>query len=972
MTTRRPPSFSDTWVAPLLELADTDPHPEVRLAALIAAAHFPLGRTAWAKLVKAGLQLLRGAPGGSPLRRNALSFAARVPLLSVREVLRKMAQDPAEPDRDAIAAALEEVGDPSRIRALLARAEAGAPDAFRLLAMAPLEQTSLTPADIPPTAEAGFWRALAVGRLGDFHALADVFAPDASVPHIFWGSPWSAYEDVAVIRPIPDALSDALHALLSRLDDPELAARTSHDQARALRLTAWAATGSADAEGEPLPPPRPFGPIAAPAPFRTRKAPAGLLRTQVAATQPKHDDGQIAWMIARTPTESLIRETVAVLHEEPSPAARLRLLDILGKTADCQAGSAPTPFRGARGGVAPSGRREVIDDRTKALLRPPAPPPAASAPPSAAPEWAAAGASPPVAFADTGPATPAAAEPAEERRVRAWILHEGRRRATFVAGASNTIRCWIGLPEEDAAATADKTIPAVHLPPEGLPLSVELCWRDQRDHGSMLLPAARTARSGDCDLQLEIPADERYVSAEIMFRYGGRCFEVVTVEAAVLAPGEEEGPRDALRVRVQLSRREVIALDDALPCTSTLVFGAPTASGGSATLQVYDGKGGRNFTLTSPGKAIERLNEMLFSTEKSLVRRRAATPEAEAVLDADDEEVRGLLHKMACFGAGLYNELERQGLADPGDRIQLLSLDPEVILPLEFVYDRGYPVEAARLCERWRDALEVDAKACPVCKTPADSETLRHAPTICPLGFWSLRKVIERLDPDAAAGTSAPQPQRRSLPPIDSAVFASSNKVPEEERRATWTSIHDSVGNATLARHWDEWYAAVKTHPRLLVALPHHDEEGLEDFLEIGDESLGRDLARLGRGQIRPDYVNPGGLEPGPILLLLGCRTGAESELGYVRVIREFQKLKTSIVLGTLGQILGRHAAPLARELVAELAAIDDPEADFGTLMRRVRRRMLAQGYLLSLCLVALGDAEWRLTPRPVRPLPLP
>jgi hypothetical protein len=80
---------------------------------------------------------------------------------------------------------------------------------------------------------------------------------------------------------------------------------------------------------------------------------------------------------------------------------------------------------------------------------------------------------------------------------------------------------------------------------------------------------------------------------------------------------------------------------------------------------------------------------------------------------------------------------------------------------------------------------------------------------------------------------------------------------------------------------------------------------------------------------------------------------------------RYFQQLNASIVLGTLAQILGRHAAPLARELVSQLVTLDDPQADFGTIMRRVRRRMLAKGYLMALCLVALGDAQWRLTPRP-------
>ncbi len=987
-------NFSDEWVRPLLELGRSDPAPEVRLAAVMAASHFPLGPTAWRNLAEAVWQIVRTAPAGSQVRRAALSFAAGIPLLSVRQELRRMAEDPAEPDRDAIAAALAEAGDPSRIRALVERAAGGDHDAYRLLTIAPLEDTSLTPADLPPCAEAEFWRALAIGRIGSFDALEDVFAPEAPLPDLFWGSPWVAYDRIAAIRPIPAPLNNALRIMLSRLDDPQVAERNGHDLARALRLTVWAATGMADAEGDPLAPQRPFAPVTPPEPFRTTKGVTSVLTAQIGARQPEHDDGQVAWMIADTPGDRLIREVVALVRRDWPPAARVRLLDILGQAADCQAGCAPTPFRGAgsRGGAAHTPRRDLIDDRVRSSARPPAMPPSpapasvARGAPAPRPEVsdrsfgapASAAAAPPV---DDRTATAATAPASDERRVRARIRHAGQVRDTFVAGAANVIRCWIGLPEDDGAASSDAAIPTVPIPQRGLELSVELCWGEQRDSTTLLLPASRSARSGDCDLRLDVPADERYVSAEIMFRYRGRSFEVVRVEAAALAPDEAAGPRDALRIRTQLSRREVIAVDDAQPCNSTLVFGPaptpgdPAAANGKPSLRIFDGSGGRNYALKSPGKAIEALNTVLFSTEKSLVRRFAATPGTEAVLDANDEEVRVLLRDMARFGASLFNQLDQQGFADPGDRIQLLSLDPDVVLPLEFVYDRGYPVDAAHLCAGWQGALEANATVCPACgAAPLTADARRHAQTVCPLGFWSLRKVIERLNPDGAASASAPAADRRRLPAIDSAVFASSNKVPEDERNATWETIRAHIANATLARHWDEWHDAVKQHPRLLIALPHHDEEPLEDFLEIGDESLGRDLARLGRGQIRPDYVNPDGREPGPILLLLGCRTGAESELGYVQLVREFQKLKTAIVLGTLAQILGRHAAPLARELVTQLLEVNDPETDFGTLMRRVRRRMLARGYLLALCLVALGDAEWRLTPapRPSSGTPLP
>ncbi len=369
--------FSDEWVRPLLELGRTDPAPEVRLAALLATSHFPLGRAAWRDLAEAVWQIVRTAPAGSQVRRAALAFAAGVPLLSLRETLRRMAEDPDEPDRDAIAAALAEAGDPSRIRALVARAASGDPDAFRLLAIAPLEDTSLTPADLPPCPEAALWRALAIGRIGNFDALEDVFAPDAPLPDLFWGSPWVAYDRIATIRPIPTPLSNALRIMLSRLDDPQVAERTGHDLTRALRLTVWAATGIADAEGDPVAPPRPFAPVTAPEPFRTTKGVTEVLTAQIGARQPEHDDGQVAWMIADTPGDRLVREVVALVRRDWPPAARVRLLDILGLAADCQAGCAPTPFRGilAGGGAKRALRIDLIDDRMRSSARPPAMPP---------------------------------------------------------------------------------------------------------------------------------------------------------------------------------------------------------------------------------------------------------------------------------------------------------------------------------------------------------------------------------------------------------------------------------------------------------------------------------------------------------------------------------------------------------------------------------------------------------------------
>lgn len=557
------------------------------------------------------------------------------------------------------------------------------------------------------------------------------------------------------------------------------------------------------------------------------------------------------------------------------------------------------------------------------------------------------------------PIPPTSGEVTEARRVRAELWHGGSVRRTFVAGATNAIRCWIGLPASDDAATADRVIPAIALPPQGIDLSVELRWAGEPASDTIHLPADRTASSTACDLHLDVPEGATEVVAELMFRYRGRCFEAVAVQASALPVGQPESPEDsALSLRTRLEHRRVIALPDAEPCTATLVFGA-----GGTRLGTYLGGGGRTYELPTPARARDALSAQLFAAQQSLVRRSADVRDGRQVLNTGDEDVRVLIRDLARFGAGLFTQLRQQGLSDPGSRLQVLTLDPESLVPLEFVYDRGNPDSGARLCAGWAELadLPADASECPACGPPPDEPPL-HTAVVCPLGFWSLSRVIERLDPTIAEGGSMPLPGRRSLPAIASVVFACTNQVPEEDQAAAWEAIRAHVPDAVLAHDWDEWSRDLGARPTLLVALAHHGEGDFEDYLEIGAAGLPPDVAHLRRSQLGPAYVNPDGHDPGPILLLLGCRTGVESDLGYVELVREFERYRASIVLGTQDRILGRHAGPLAAELVSELTSVTEP-ADFGSVLRRVRRRMLGRGLLLGFGLVALGDAAWRLSP---------
>ena len=568
----------------------------------------------------------------------------------------------------------------------------------------------------------------------------------------------------------------------------------------------------------------------------------------------------------------------------------------------------------------------------------------------------------------------------DERRVNAHILFAGKKRKTFVRGAENTVRCWIGLPEKGVPTSNEDIQTNMPIPKDGLELTVQILWRTESDSGKIILPANKTARSGDCDLHLQVPDNARYISAELSFRYRGSVFEMIRLETDVLSADEQEQDHHELLLQVEMQHREAIEIEDRQEVDSTFIFGEDRskldAADGTApsTLRKFGRGDPDSFDLSDANEAINFLNKELFITEAELANKAVSTTTHNDGngLDGKDEDVIRIMRQMAAHGAVLYNKLNRQHFDDPGERIQLVNTERSGNVPIEFVYDRGHPARDATICMDGIKALNSDAEDCPKCKPAKELKPEdRHKPKIiCPFGFWSIKKIIERKDPPARSSAiegsqSVPRTDRRNLSVIDRALFASSDRVPEDERIKTAEALAEHFVNPGVAQNWSDWRKMVKDNqPPLLLVLPHHHIEDKLDYLEIGAKDLAFDERLLSRGEMDDSYVNPNALDPGPIVILLGCRTATESETGYVQLARTFQELSTSIVVGTLAKILGRYAAPLARELVAELVSVDDDVTDFGTIMRRVRRRMLGKGYLIALSLVALGDAEWRLTPR--------
>ena len=244
------PRVNTAALAPLLDIARTDPDPAVRLAALEAAARLPLGEEGWCALAAALTSAVQAARHDAPERMAMLVLSARVPLKSVRRRLRSIAADSGDPAAPAVAQALAEAGDPSQIERLLAEACAGQWHAFEGLAAMPLEEagfaSSLLPVPPPDEPQARFWHALAAARLGDWRWIDRFVSGEEPEPPLFFGPPGIACARIAALGPWPDALKAHLAARLAQtdgIDDPE--------RRRMARIVIGAVTGAADAVGMP-------------------------------------------------------------------------------------------------------------------------------------------------------------------------------------------------------------------------------------------------------------------------------------------------------------------------------------------------------------------------------------------------------------------------------------------------------------------------------------------------------------------------------------------------------------------------------------------------------------------------------------------------------------------------------------------------------------------------------------------------
>jgi hypothetical protein len=246
--------------------------------------------------------------------------------------------------------------------------------------------------------------------------------------------------------------------------------------------------------------------------------------------------------------------------------------------------------------------------------------------------------------------------------------------------------------------------------------------------------------------------------------------------------------------------------------------------------------------------------------------------------------------------------------------LQIVATKPDAVIPLELVYEYKSPAADAKVCPNAQKAL-LDGK-CPADCVPKDSP----ASHVCPMGFWGLRKVIERHVHNPALGQEGYVEAVEAIAGRDvialkgAALLAASENVPPKARKNLEASVvkgWKTAGTVNPVEKWAQWKTTVNAkRPTLLVALPHSSGANAGISLEISGDTL---ESRL----IDEDYLRPAKDRPPPLVLLMGCRRGrCRATPGpYTSHVAQFPARRSApVILGTLAVIEGGDATRPRRE----------------------------------------------------------
>ena len=552
-------------------------------------------------------------------------------------------------------------------------------------------------------------------------------------------------------------------------------------------------------------------------------------------------------------------------------------------------------------------------------------------------------------------------------QAQVWLGERRLAEEPLAAGKVHRLDVRIARPDEEWVM-APGAFPSEELPPgaDGHLLTVVLV-------APGVLPEPQTASiwlperddSAPCSFHFVPPENAATFDARVTILYRSRILQTLRIRAAVGKAREKEAPLS-------------IALESVLRANLDDLSGS---AGFDVALLFNDIDGAHGLTAFAGDGADARAAFIRLGSVKSFVK--SLRDELEKItrspgdyVGLDAQATKLLLVTLARAGSTFANalrELPRMravlaGIDGTGRRLQVMSIDPDDLVPLELAYDRVFP--------------DVDAELCPGLKPggACGDGCPNDRKTVCARGFWGIRHVIERrLYEESVAAEiqskgaeyalrSEPGENRPALAPCRTVLFGSADKAANFDKKSfdeMVKSIEATLATASVklvtSAAWEPWATQVKEfHPELLLLLPHTQTEAGADVLEIGaDQHIAAvEIAQEKRHVCQPAPTPP---TPGPLVVLLGCRTALEGT-PFSSFIGAFRQAHASVVIATLSTVRGRHMAPVAKEAIELLMArANGPRCSIGEVVRDLRLRVLAKGLPIGLALVAFGEADWQL-----------
>jgi hypothetical protein len=580
------------------------------------------------------------------------------------------------------------------------------------------------------------------------------------------------------------------------------------------------------------------------------------------------------------------------------------------------------------------------------------------------------------------PAPPPPAPPPEQARyIQAQVAEPAAGAAHLPAGAPLLAECqykldvhigppdleWLGPPPE--AVFPDHELPPTQTFNQLQVVFFEPFHAPDPQLQTIQLPSRGS--SSTASFNFTTLPDRADFEARIGMLYQNRILQTALLRSRVLTPERPvvlEGEAGLHMVIEALVRDRLSGLENDPGFGASIVLNQTPA--GEHGLQAFSGDQALSVSLGGVQPLITAIKSELSAIYRS--------PEkfADGLWGNASQE---LLFRLAVSGSLLFKSLlQNQALANhplfQQDRLQVVTTNVASFLPLEYIYDRQAPrlgPPHARLCPREKAEPCLQSGIC-------HCDLVDERDVVCPLGFWGMRKVIERFaferPPEAGslsgevfkvfAGING---GRTELKPFQRVIFAASDKVDEDQDHPHQIqSVLDTLqlvsGNhAQQVNDWAAWQQGVtQNRPTLLVMLPHHTIH--PDLPIVHGLEISADQRRWVTELENQDVQAQGSAER-PLVFLLGCET-MSTDIPYESFVAAFLGLGAAIVLGTTTSVLGYHVAPVACKIAALMQSIiASGGSSFADVMLRLRRQGLLEGYPMVLTLFAYGDAGWVLTP---------